>query len=149
MTQWWSNDESRQMHNQPRHHTWCNNSIFGPFHLPNTHWLLAVEPIVLSFSGKSREIFLSPMGIKISHVENYSIYVGYGIRVLAAQREIGFGPRWVQFCFFVHRSARGRKISQYWRLRAAPSTIEPLIWVALSQSIFGLWWPSLVTTSLN
>ena len=149
MTQRWSNNESRQMHNQPRHQTWYNNSIFDQFRVPNTHWLVAAIPWSFDLMEKLMKYFYTQMETKISHVENYSIYVGYSIKVMAGRREIWFSLVGRSFIFFVHRSARGRKISQFWRLRAAPSTIDPLIWIAGSQSIFGLWWPSLVTTSLK
>ena len=96
MTQWWSNDESRQMHNQPRHYTWYTNSIFGQFRVPTTHWLLAtvLATISLSFDlmEKAAKYFNTQMGIKISHVENYSIYVGYNTTLWLAGATALIGP---------------------------------------------------------
>ena len=152
MTLCWPPGESRRMHDQSRHQPWYTNSIFDSLHVLNNIWLLEVIPWsfdLMEKSWKINEIFLYPNGYKKSHVENYSFYVGYSISPSA---------RWIRassslvgrlFVFFVDRSSRGRKISQFCRLRAAPSTIEPLIWVSCSQSLFGLWCPSLLTISLR
>ena len=90
----WPPGESRQMHDQPRlrHQPWYTNSIFDSFHVLNRLWLLKVIPWSFDFMEKSMKYFNTQMGIKISHVENYSIYVGYNTTLWLAGATALIGP---------------------------------------------------------
>ena len=68
------------------------NSIFDSFHVLNRLWLLKVIPWSFDFMEKSMKYFNTQMGIKISHVENYSIYVGYNTTLWLAGATALIGP---------------------------------------------------------
>ena len=80
--------------------------------LHTTNGLVAAIPCSFDLMEKSMKYFCLQMDTKLSHIENYTTYVGYSNIFMADRLQIKF--RWIRIiiCFLVHRSSHGRKLSQ-------------------------------------